>query len=102
MRNRYYSKRHKLSKKNIASLTKKKLIKFIKTLTRKAGKSVKKFRKQKFNSMFFIWQYHFATYVCFFVSTNDKFDGLYFSITLGTFFFIALNCLKKTLEVYES
>ena len=47
MRNRSYSKRHKLSKKTLASLTKKKLIKFIKTLTRRAGKSVKKFRKQK-------------------------------------------------------
>jgi hypothetical protein len=47
MRKRSNSKRHKLSKKNLASLTKKKLIKFIKNLTRKTGKSFNKFRKQK-------------------------------------------------------
>lgn len=47
MRNRSYSRKHKLSKKNLASLTKKKLINFIKNLRRRTSKSFNKFRKQK-------------------------------------------------------
>jgi hypothetical protein len=47
MRNRSHLKRKKRSKTNFAALTKKKLVKFIKNLTRRTSRTFKKFRKQK-------------------------------------------------------